>query len=129
MSLFRLTRKIPVTIFRYPQGDYINGDWVVGPPTEVPIEANIQPMSYHETLQFLESERTKKWCNVWTESLVRTNREGLTGWNADLFYWQGDLYEVRKVQSWSMGVLNHYHAQACRLEITPDGIPTPEEIG
>ena len=128
MKPFRLTKKIPITIFRYAQGEYINGDWVIGSPTSVSIEANIQPMSYHETLQFPESERTKKWCNVWTEFLIRTNREGITGWNADLFYWQGDLYEIRKVQYWSMGVLDHYHAQASRLEITPDGIPSPEDL-
>lgn len=127
MRLFSLTKKIPVIVYRYPQGQWVGGDWVLGQPFTVSIEANIQPMSYHETLQFPEADRTKKWCNVWTESILRTNKEGAGGWDADLFYWQGDLYEVRKVQSWSMGVLDHYHVQACRKELTPDSPPNPED--
>lgn len=127
MRLFHLTNKKPLTIFRYSKGFYDDeGIWVDGKVTPILIEANIQPLKYHETLQFVESDRSKKWCKLWTESLVRSEKEGDNGWGADQFYWQGDLYEVRKTQKWDMGRLDHFHAQAVRIEITPSSPPQPE---
>ncbi|MNY65119.1 hypothetical protein D3C86_2023350 [compost metagenome] len=45
-------------------------------------------------------------------------KEGGAGWAADRFTWKGELYEVMKVISYEMGVLNHYKALCARVELT-----------
>lgn len=119
---FLLTNKIPLTINRRTAGSYVDGDWVEGTLTDVPIEVNIQPLKDHELMQFPESERTKVWFKFYTESYVRTEKEGLGGWDADELTWKGDRYKVMKVQDWtaSMGILEHCRAFCVRLELTPN---------
>lgn len=118
--LFQLTRKKKLVVYRYPAGEYVNKRWVKGTPTEVLIEANIQPLKWHEVQQMPESDRTNKWCKLFTKSCIRTKKEGENPHDADRFYWQGDLYEIRKVQDWNMGVLDHYSGMAVRVELTPE---------
>jgi hypothetical protein len=118
--LFLLTRKKPVTIYRYGQGSYINGRYVMPEPEEVSIMANLQPAKWNEVQQMPESDRTNKWCKVFSKSPMRTKKEGDDGYNADRFYWQDDLYEVRKTKCWDMGILDHYEVMAVRVELTPE---------
>ena len=39
---FLLTKTVPITLLRYTQGSYVNGDWVEGTETQVEIKANIK---------------------------------------------------------------------------------------
>lgn len=118
--LFLLTKKKPYTIYRYSAGGYVDGEWVKDSvPEEVPITANVQPAKYKDIQQMPESDRTKQWCTMFTEFLVRNKEEGVTGYDSDRFYWQGNLYEVRRVRQWDNGILDHYQAMAARVELTP----------
>lgn len=110
---FNLTRKVPLTISRYALGNYTTGDYVKATPTTVIVEANIQPMRDREILQMPEADRTKIWVKVYSASLIRSNKEG--AYDADRFEWQGDIFQVEKVQNYSMGVLDHYRATACKI--------------
>lgn len=122
---FSLTGKIDLTVYRKSAGDYNEGGyWVEGSYTPVIIKANVQPAQFHEIKTFPESEHTKKWVNVWSASLLRTMKEGEGGHSADMFYFEDDLYEIRKAQKYSMGVLDHSYAMASRVSLTPDGFPS-----
>lgn len=128
--MFLSTGKIPITIYRYDgSGEYIKGVWHRGEPEEVIREVNIQPLGYHELLLLPESQRTRQWYNLWcAEDLYTSQEEGrlpdgteTEGREADEFYYEGYLYKIMKVHHYCMGVLDHYHAKAARIEVTPDG--------
>lgn len=119
---FLLTHKIPLTIFRRSSGSYVNGDWVEGTTVEVPTQVNIQPLKGYEILQLPESERTKVWWKLYSADLLRTEKEGPGGYDADEFIFKGDRYKVMKVDDWSsaMGILEHFKSYATRIELTPN---------
>ncbi len=119
---FLLTNKIPFTIYRRQQGEYVDGDWVEGGTTELLIEGNIQPAKPHEILIFPESERTRSWWKLYTDATLRTDKEGDDGWSADEFMWKGDRYKVMKVNDYTngMGILEHTKNWCVRTERTPN---------
>lgn len=119
---FLLTNKIPITVFRRSQGEFIEGDWVEGTTAEFPIEGNIQPVKPHELMMFPESERTRSWWKLYTAETLRTEKEGVGGWDADEFVWKGDRYKVMRVNDYTngMGILEHTRAICVRLELTPN---------
>src|SRR3990172_5426976 len=101
---FLLTKKIPLTILRRVAGSYVAGEWVEGTTSNVPIEVNIQPIKPHELLQFPESERSKVWMRVYSDSLLRTQKEGTGGYDADEFDFKGERFKVMKVNDWLTGM-------------------------
>lgn len=119
---FLLTNKIPLTIYRRTQGSYVNGDWVEGTTTEVEVEVNIQPIKPHQLMIFPESERSKTWLRLFSADLLRTQKEGAGGHDADEFLWKGERFKVMKVDDWlgTMGILEHCEAIAVRIELTPN---------
>lgn len=123
---FLLTKKVPVVIKRRIQGSYVNGDWVEGTVSDVPIEANVQPVKPHELMQFPESERSKEWLKIYSADEIRSQVEGTGGWDADEFVWEsmedGKSYtfKVMKVYRFKMGVLDHWKGWAARREISPN---------
>lgn len=119
---FLLTHKIPLTIYRRSSGSFVDGDWVEGSTTEVPVNVNIQPLKGYEILQLPESERTRVWWKLYSADLLRTEKEGSGGYDADEFIWKGDRYKIMKVDDWAsaMGVLEHTKALAARIELTPN---------
>ena len=119
--LFRLTKFKPYDVYRYSQGAYVNGEWVKdNTPEVIPILANIQPTKYSTVIQMPESDRTQKMCTVFTETVLREKKEGVNGYDGDKLYWQGDLYEIRRVRNWDINILNHIEAVGVRVELTPD---------
>lgn len=119
---FLLTNKIPITVFRRSQGEFIDGDWVEGATVEFPIEGNIQPVKHHELLMFPESERTRSWWKLYTAETLRTEKEGVGGWDADEFVWKGDRYKVMRVNDYTNGmhILEHTKNWCVRIELTPN---------
>ncbi|MNQ73282.1 hypothetical protein D3C85_880090 [compost metagenome] len=117
---FLLTKKVPLTLYRRGAGQYVNGIWQDAITTEVAIEANIQPVRDHELLQMPESERSKEWYKVYSDSEIRTQVQGDNGHDADEFDWQGYRYKIMKVRNYAMGTLNHFRAMAARIELTPN---------
>jgi len=100
-------------------GSYVNGEWVTSAvTTSVPVVANVQPALPAQLLIFPEADRSKKAITLWSYDEVRELKEGQ--WEADTFVWDGDQYEIVKVERWSMGVLDHYEAVAFRKLLTPN---------
>lgn len=122
LSLFQHIPTKEYIIYRYPEGSYVKGKWVKGTPKQIKIEANIQPAKWAEILTQPEADRTSKWCAVFTTYWLRSKKEGVGGHDADRFYWQGELYEVRKIQPWDSGILDHVEALAVRVELTPEEV-------
>lgn len=117
---FLLTKKIPVYIERRGQGSWQYGEWVEGEAFTIVREVNIQPLKPHEIVQMPEADRTKDWYKVYCAEDLRTTQEGVGGWDADEFVWQGYNYKIMKVSNWAMGTLDHFRAYAARTPVTPN---------
>lgn len=113
------TGKKPVTLIRRSLEQYVNGRLQASSETQVNILANVQPVLKSTATQMLEQiDRSKAVLELYSKDEIRMRREGSGGWNADRFTWNGELFEVMKVVHWNMGVLDHYHAVAMRVELT-----------
>lgn len=119
---FLLTHKIPITIYRRETGSYVDGDWIEGGITEIPIMVNIQPLKPHELLMFPEAERSRSWWKMYSAEPVRAMKEGPNGWDSDEFDWHGDRYKIMKLDDWlnGMGILEHTKSYCVRIELTPN---------
>lgn len=117
---FLLTKKIPLDLLRKTAGSYVDGEWVEGTETTVPVEVNIQPLKEAELLFLPEADRGKQWWKVYSASEIRMDKQGDSGWSADEFVYQGDRYKVMKVENTSMGILNHWKALAARMELSAE---------
>lgn len=120
IAQFSLVKKTPVDILRHAKGDYVDGEWVEGAETTVTIQANVHPFSDYQVMMLPESDRTKSWLWLFTSDVVRQKKEGIGGYGGDRFMWQGDLYEVMKVQTYVMTVQDHHEAKCARVEPTPN---------
>lgn len=120
---FKLTHKIPFTIYRREQNTFNEyGDEVPGAITEIEIEGNIQPVKSNELLQLPEADRTRVWFKLYTDAQLRTMKEGVGGWDADEFNWKGNRYKVMKIDDWTAGmsILEHTKNWCVRIELTPN---------
>ena len=117
---FLLTKKIPITFYRATQGSYVNGEWVEGTETQVPLEVNIQPFKDEDLLLLPEADRSREWYKIYCANEIRMDKQGTSGWSADEFVYEGDRYKVMKVKFYEMGILDHYKAHAARLEISAE---------
>lgn len=120
IAQFSLVKKTAVDILRHAKGDYVDGEWVEGAETTVTIQANVHPFSDYQVMMLPESDRTKSWLWLFTSDVVRQKKEGIGGYGGDRFMWQGDLYEVMKVQTYVMTVQDHHEAKCARVEPTPN---------
>lgn len=115
---FLLTKKIPLTVLRSTQGSYVDGEWVEGTETSIPVEVNIQPFRDSELMLLPEADRSKEWYKLYCADELRTAKQGASGWEADEFIWEGDRYKVMKSKYYSMGILDHWKIHAARVEIS-----------
>ena len=120
IAQFSLVKKVPVIILRHSQGSFVDGDWVEGTETQVTIQANVHPFSDYEVYMMPEADRSRSWMWLFTSDLVRQKKEGVGGYGADRVSWNGDLYEVMKTTTWTMGVRDHVEAKLARIELTPN---------
>lgn len=122
IAQFSLVKKTPVDILRHAEGSFVDGDWVEGAETTVTIQANVHPFSDYQVMMLPESDRTKSWLWLFTSDLVRQKKEGPigVGYGADRFMWQGDLYEIMKVETYVMSVVDHRECKCSRVELTPN---------
>lgn len=118
--LFLSTGKVTLEIIRREAATYDKGRPVPGLETIVPVVCNVQPiLKTTDTMLLPEADRSKACIKVYTKGgEIRQLKEGVNGWAADRFVWEGDLYEVMKAINYRMGVLNHYKAICMRVELT-----------
>lgn len=112
---FLLTKKVEATLLRQLPGSYVDGRWVDPSPVSSTIEVNIQPLKGHELLSLPEADRSREWVKFYTVSDVRGVQEGSTATQPDMLVWDGKTYEVSKVFSYKMGILNHNKVIAARI--------------
>lgn len=120
--MFDLIGNVALPVTRGTSGSWVKGKWVEGgtlPPFD--IRAHVQPAKMQELLLVPEGERTRQWIRIFTTDDIRTLKEGVGGYPADLVEWKGETYRVMKVEEHEMGVLDHIHALAVREPLTPDG--------
>ena len=123
-KMFTLTRKITLNINRTSgSGSYsdTNGSWVPASTTVISVEVNVQPFRASQTLLLPESERTREWVNIWSQSEIKKMKEGSGGNDADTFTYNNKFYKVMSVEYYRMGVLDHYKATAALDSPTPGG--------
>lgn len=115
-----LVGKTLLTVTRKNQGSYNSvGEWEEDTnETEIKFYANIQPAGYADVRFLPDTHRTRKALNVYTRCELRSEKEGIGGWDGDVFTWEGDTYKVMKVERYNMGILNHFHVVAVREELT-----------
>lgn len=117
---FLLTKSIELTVYRKTQGSWVDGDWVGGAESTITRTVNIQPLKPNEILLLPESERTRQWYKVYSDEDLRTDKEGVGGYDADEFVYQGERYKVMKALNFAMGILDHHKVLAARIELTPN---------
>lgn len=118
--LFLSTGRVTLDITRRTAATYVKGRPVPGVEIIVPVVCNVQPvLKSTDTMLLPEADRSKACLKVYSKGgEIRQLKEGVDGWSADRFMWQGELYEVMKVINYAMGVLNHYKAICMRVELT-----------
>lgn len=101
-------------------GSYVNGRWLDGAATTFNIACNIQPNIQGKMTKLLpEGDRSKYSIVILTNGIsqsVRTSQEGSGLLKGDEVTWNGDVYEVREINFYNLGVLDHYMALAVRKE-------------
>lgn len=117
--LLPLTGIIDITITRTVGGSYVKGGWVKGVPTTLTVKANVQPvLKGTDTLLVPEADRSKEMIKVYTTSPLLQRKEGASPNEGDRISYDGKTWEVMKVISYKMGVLDHFKSIAVRVELT-----------
>lgn len=115
-----LTGHVTLDVTRRDAETIVRGRPVPGAETIVQVVCNVQPvLKSTDTYLLPEADRSRATLKVYTKGApLRQRKEGVGGYAADRFTWNGDLYEVMKVIDYEMGVLNHYKALCMRVELT-----------
>lgn len=104
-----------VTVTRSGAGSYINGRWAAGVASQFSISASIQPakMKHEELLHLPEGDRNRSALRVYTPTELRSANEA-DGTPADFIAWDGEQWEVVKVDVWTLGIA---HCKALALRV------------
>jgi len=101
-------------------GSYVNGRCLDGTATTFTVACNIQHNVQGKMTKLLpEGDRSKSSIVILTNGIsqsLRTSQEGSALLKGDEVTWNGDVYEVREVNLYNLGVLDHYMALAVRKE-------------
>lgn len=112
---FVLTRKTTITISRATMGAWVNSRWQNGNSVDITIQANVQPLRFHEIMQLPESDRTKEWIKIYSAEEMYTSQESAEdGRQADIIHWEGKTFKVMMCRHFKMGTLDHFHSYAAR---------------
>ena len=115
---FVLTKKIPVTLIRQQSGAYVDGYWVDAEASRTTIHVNIQPMRGYELMQMPEAERTREWVKFYTTDDVSGLQDARVSGarNPDMILYNNKQYEIAKVSTYEMGILDHTKVVAALVE-------------
>lgn len=116
---FLSTGYTTLKVTRYSGSGYVNGRWSDGTVSYFSLVANVQPTTLGNMTKLLpEGDRGKKSVYVFTRGLSKQTTSSVEGTmqKGDEFVWAGDTYEVRDVQQYEMGVLDHQMCLAVRKE-------------
>jgi hypothetical protein len=117
-----LVKEKPYTIDRFQVGSYVDGDWVEGTSTPVPIMASIQPVRGYRIIQLQTSTgiKTSNWIKIFTKSELQVAKEGVNGTGGDRITYRNERYELRELEIHDEDHLDHFVGWAARVELAPD---------
>jgi len=98
------------TRIRYSEGSYVDGRYIDGVMAATSYKGSIQPFvdKGSETIQRLaEGDRTKKIIVIYTYPGTLRTVDEKNSYKADLVYYEGEVYEVQRVNRWSGQILTH----------------------
>lgn len=117
--LLPLTGSIDIVVTSTGQGSWVKGVYQKGTPNERTISANVQPvLKGTDTLLVPEADRSKEIIKIYTTEKLVSRIEGSNPNDADTIVYDGKTFEVMRVISYKIGILNHYKAIAVRKELT-----------
>lgn len=122
MLKFKMIKFSEIEVIRVPQG-YHNrwGEWIEPTPTTVIRNIKVQPLKPSQLAIVPESFRSRKLLQIFCNNGdLRELKQGVGGWDADRFNWQGDQYEIIRGSNYFDSILDHYEAIAARVELTPN---------
>jgi hypothetical protein len=104
-----------VAVTRPTAGSYVSGRWVPGSTGAVTVIASVQPDRARpdELLHLPEGDRAREGIRLYTDTHLYTSDEA-SGTPADLVEWQGEQWEVVRVESWPLHI-GHYKVLALRI--------------
>ncbi len=123
---FNLIKFTPMTIKRRSAGSYTNGEWVEGTTTDITVSMKVQPVKPFELMQFPESDRSKEWLKVYCDTNLRSQVEGVGGWDADEFEWESVVdgtaytFKIMKTYRFKDSCIDHWKGWAARESLTPN---------
>lgn len=98
----------PKTALREATGAYVNGSWVAGTRTAVPITASAQPVVMGRDLQALpEGRHMSDFTKFYTSTKLRIAADG-EGVQPDIIVHEGYGYELTYSYPNQSGVIPHY---------------------
>jgi hypothetical protein len=101
----------PITVIRETKsGSYVRGIWTPGKASEFEIQATVEPLDGQDLLLIPEGERTKEMIRIYSELELKTADEACAR-KADVVRYQGKLYEVHKVKTWTQ-LIPHFETIA-----------------
>lgn len=107
--------------FTRRNGSYVNGRWSDGTASTFTMKCTIQPnIAGNMTKLLPEGDRSKKSIFIITQGIstqIRTSKEGSSLLKGDELTWNGEVYEVREVLVYNLGVLDSVQAIAVRKEV------------
>ena len=117
--LLPLNGQVEITINRSSGGSWVKGVYRPNATTPLVIKANIQPvLKSTETMLMPEGDRSKEMVKVYTTVPLVQRTEGANPTQGDTFVFDGKTWEVMKVISYKMGILNHTKSICVRRELT-----------
>lgn len=107
----------PIKIWRYDEKPVLGDDgrYTIADPTEMSIQASVQPLKATEMDALPEGRRGCRAVKVYSDTeLLMVDQQ--SGQQPDQFEWLGRRYEVVGSDAFQSGVINHYRAYA--VEVT-----------
>lgn len=107
----------PIKIWRYAEKPVLGDDgrYTIADPTEMSIQASVQPLKATEMEALPEGRRGCRAVKVYSDTeLLMVDQQ--SGQQPDQFEWLGRRYEVVGSDAFQSGVINHYRAYA--VEVT-----------
>lgn len=107
----------PIKIWRYAEKPVLGDDgrYTIADPTEMSIQASVQPLKATEMEALPEGRRGSRAVKVYSDTeLLMVDQQ--SGQQPDQFEWLGRRYEVVGSDAFQSGVINHYRSYA--VEVT-----------
>lgn len=99
----------PQTILRTLPGQYVDGKWIEGAQTTVPILASVQPVTAEDQVVMPAGKRLSDYVKLYTSTELIPLSENAQQ-QPDRLVWRGRMYECIELGVRQMSVIDHFKA-------------------